>query len=118
MITLYGIPNCDSVKRARAWLAEAGLDYQFHDFKKSGVPPEALQRWLSELGWQRVLNRSGTTWRKLDAPTQTGVIDAASAALLMQAQPSVIKRPLVQWSDGRLSVGFSSELFASHRDGG
>ncbi len=117
MITLYGIPNCDTVKRARTWLDEAGLVYQFHDFKKSGVPLEALQRWLSALGWQQVLNRSGTTWRKLDEATQARVIDAASAAALMQAQPSVIKRPLVQWSDGRLSAGFSPELFASHCDG-
>jgi len=115
MITLYGIPNCDSVKRARAWLDEAGLVYQFHDFKKAGVPPEALQRWLSVLGWERVLNRSGTTWRKLDEATKAGVVDAASAAVLMQAQPSVIKRPLMQWVDGRLSVGFSPELFSSLR---
>ena len=115
MITLYGIPNCDSVKRARSWLDEAGLAYQFHDFKKTGVPPEALQRWLSDLGWERVLNRSGTTWRKLDEATRTGVVDAASAAVLMQAQPSLIKRPLMQWSDGRLSAGFSPELFSSHR---
>lgn len=114
MITLYGIPNCDTVKRARAWLDQAGLAYRFHDFKKAGVPVQDLQHWLHELGWERVLNRSGTTWRRLDDATKGAVVDAASAAALMQAQPSVIKRPLVQWIDGRLSVGFSAELFSTH----
>lgn len=115
MTTLYGIPNCDTVKRARAWLNEADVTYSFHDFKKSGVPPEALQHWLQELGWERVLNRAGTTWRKLDQASKEAVIDAATAASLMQAQPSVIKRPIVQWADGRLSLGFSAELFERHR---
>lgn len=114
MITLYGIPNCDTVKRARAWLDQAGLAYQFHDFKKHGVPTEALQRWLVDLGWERVLNRSGTTWRKLDEASRSAVIDAASAAAVMQAHPSVIKRPVVQWPDGGLSVGFSPDLFSTH----
>lgn len=114
MITLYGIPNCDTVKRARAWLDQAGLAYTFVDFKKVGVPAQELQRWMQELGWERVLNRSGTTWRKLDDTTKAAVVDSASAAVLMQAQPSVIKRPIVQWADGRLSIGFSSELFSAH----
>ena len=113
MIIVYGIPNCDSVKRARAWLTLQGLSYQFHDFKKLGVPAPELPLWLAELGWEKVLNRAGTTWRKQDAATQAGVTDAASAAVLMQAEPSVIKRPLVRWADGRLSVGFSPEQFAS-----
>jgi Spx/MgsR family transcriptional regulator len=114
MITVYGIPNCDTVKRARAWLDQAGLAYRFVDFKKAGVPAQDLPRWLQELGWERLLNRSGTTWRKLDDASKTAVVDAASAAALMQAQPSVIKRPVVQWADGRLSVGFSDELFSTH----
>ena len=115
MIILYGISNCDTVKRARTWLDEAGLAYRFHDFKKAGVPSDALPRWLADLGWQALLNRSGTTWRKLDEAVKATVVDAASAAALMQAQPSVIKRPVAQWADGRLSVGFSHELFSSHR---
>lgn len=115
MITVYGIPNCDSVKRARSWLQAQALDHQFHDFKKSGVPEAQLQRWLAELGWERVLNRAGTTWRKLDEASKAAVVDAPSAAALALAQPSVIKRPVVLWADGRLSLGFSPELFADHR---
>jgi len=114
MITVYGIPNCDTMKRARAWLDEQGQSYQFHDYKRAGVPPAALQRWLAELGWEKVLNRAGTTWRKLDEASKAAVVDAASAATLMQAQPSVIKRPIVEWNDGRLTVGFSPETFSSH----
>ncbi len=115
MIIVYGIPNCDTVKKARTWLDAQGLAYQFHDYKKQGVPADKLPHWLQTLGWEKVLNRAGTTWRKLDDATKAGVTDAASAAALMQAQPSVVKRPLVEWADGRLSVGFSAELFASHR---
>jgi Spx/MgsR family transcriptional regulator len=113
-ITVYGIPNCDTVKRARAWLDEQGLAYQFHDYKKAGVPADQLPRWMAELGWDKVINRAGTTWRKLDEATKAGVSDAASAAALAQAQPSVIKRPLVKWADGRLSLGFTPELFKEH----
>jgi Spx/MgsR family transcriptional regulator len=107
MITVYGIPNCDTVKKARAWLNERGVVCVFHDFKKQGVPPDRLDAWLAELGWQTVLNRKGTTWRKLDTVTQAGVVDVASAKTLMLAQASVIKRPVVEWG-GRLTVGFDS----------
>ncbi len=115
MIKVFGIPNCDTVKRARLWLTEQGLAYEFHDFKKAGVPPEALAAWCEQLGWERVLNRAGTTWRKLDEATRAAVLDSASAQALLLAQPSAIKRPVLQWPDGRLSIGFSAELFASHR---
>lgn len=107
MITVYGIPNCDTVKKARAWLTERGVAYVFHDFKKQGVPPDRLDAWLAELGWQAVLNRKGTTWRKLDAAAQATVVDAASAKALMLVQASVIKRPVVAWGE-RLTVGFDS----------
>jgi arsenate reductase (glutaredoxin) len=96
-ITLYGIPNCDTVKKARAWLDAQGLAYGFHDFKKTGVPAERLDRWMQQLGWEKLLNRQGTTWRKLDAAEQAEVKDAASARALMLLQPSVIKRPVVEW---------------------
>ncbi|MDT8998227.1 ArsC family reductase [Paucibacter sp. APW11] len=115
MITVYGIPNCDTVKKARTWLDQAGLAYQFHDYKKAGVPADRLPRWLAELGWERVVNRAGTTWRKLDEAQKAAVVDAASAAALCLAEPSVIKRPIVEWADGRLSLGFSAELFDAHR---
>lgn len=110
---LYGIPGCDAVKRARAWLAAQGVAHTFHDFKKAGVPPARLDAWLAALGWQPLVNRQGTTWRKLDAATQQAVIDAAAARALMLEQPSVIKRPLVEWPDGRISVGFDAERWSA-----
>lgn len=110
MIILYGIPNCDTVKKARAWLVSQGLAYSFHDFKKAGVPPERLAAWEAALGWQKLLNRQGTTWRKLDAAVQAGVTDAASAQALMRAQPSVIKRPVVEWGHDT-TVGFDAEAW-------
>jgi Spx/MgsR family transcriptional regulator len=112
MIILYGIPNCDTVKKARAWLTGQGLAYSFHDFKKAGVPPERLAAWEDALGWQKLLNRQGTTWRKLDADVQSGVTDAASAQALMRAQPSVIKRPVMEWGHDT-SVGFDVEAWST-----
>jgi len=111
--TLYGIANCDTVKHARAWLAGQGVAVQFHDFKKAGVPAHALDAWIAALGWERLINRQGSTWRKLDDATRAAVVDAASASALMQAQPSVIKRPVVAWPDGGFSVGFDPEAFAA-----
>ncbi|QHE87450.1 ArsC family reductase [Hydrogenophaga sp. BPS33] len=107
MITLYGIPNCDTVKKARAWLTEHGVDVTFHDFKKQGVPEAALDRWLAAAGWETVLNRKGTTWRQLDEATRSAVADAASARAVALANPSVIKRPVVEWADG-ITVGFNA----------
>ncbi|GAA6140434.1 ArsC family reductase [Hydrogenophaga sp. 5NK40-0174] len=106
MITVYGIPNCDTVKKARTWLTRQGVDHQFHDFKKSDLTPEVLNGWIKALGWEALLNKRGTTWRKLDATEQASVTDAASAQALMLANLSLIKRPVVQWSDG-ITVGFS-----------
>ncbi|WP_311223916.1 MULTISPECIES: ArsC family reductase [unclassified Acidovorax] len=110
-ITLYGIPNCDTVKKARAWLADQGVHYRFHDFKKQGVPADRLGGWVAAVGWERLVNRQGTTWRKLDAASQAAVQDAASASALMQANASVIKRPVVEWAgaaDQQVSVGFDA----------
>ena len=109
---LYGIPNCDTVKKARAWLTEQGIAYSFHDFKKQGVPADHLPRWLQAVGWEKLVNRQGTTWRKLDSHTQAAVQGEDSASALMQAQPSVIKRPVVEWQQGgrtRVSVGFAPD---------
>ncbi len=108
---LYGIPNCDTVKKARAWLTEHGVAYEFHDFKKAGVPADHLPAWMAAVGWEKLLNRAGNTWRKLDEATQAAAVDAASAAALMHEQASVIKRPVVEWADGRITVGFKPELF-------
>ena len=109
--TLYGIPNCDSVKKARVWLTEHGQDYDFHDFKKQGVPEERLQQWLQCCGWEVVLNRKGTTWRKL-TPEQQDLTTQSAAVALMIEYPSVIKRPVVE-AGGQLLVGFDPALFAS-----
>ena len=109
-ITLYGIPNCDSVKKARAWLQAHGVQHAFHDYKKQGVPLLLLDAWLHALGWEVLLNRKGTTWRKLDATQQAAVNDAASARALMLVQPSVIKRPVVEHPGGVL-VGFDPEAW-------
>ena len=111
MITLYGIANCDTVKKARAWLTEQGQAYEFHDFKKQGVPPEKLAQWTQALGWEKLLNRKGTTWRKLDAATQAAVVDDASARALMLAHASVIKRPVVAWGHDT-TVGFDAQEWA------
>lgn len=110
-ITVFGIPNCDSVKKARQWLDSLGLAYTFHDFKKQGVPDKELAEWIRHAGWEVVLNRKGTTWRKLDASTQSAVVDAASAQALMLAQASVIKRPVIRWASGRISVGYTPDLW-------
>jgi Spx/MgsR family transcriptional regulator len=104
-LTLYGIPNCDTVKRARAWLAGQGLEARFHDFKKQGVPPAALDHWLQTAGWQTLINRQGQTWRQLAPAEQAAVVDAPSARALALAQPSVIKRPVVDWPGGDVTVG-------------
>ena len=88
----------DSVKKARAWMTERALAREFHDLKKHGVPGDRLAAWEREVGWEKLLNRQGTTWRKLDAAVQAGITDAASAMALMKAQPSIIKRPVVEWS--------------------
>jgi Spx/MgsR family transcriptional regulator len=103
---LYGIPNCDTVKKARTWLQAQGVAHEFIDFKKAPPEPGALRQWLEALGAERLINRKGTSWRSLDASTQAAAATEAGAIALMQAQPSVIKRPLVQWPDGALTVGF------------
>ena len=112
MITLYGIPNCDTVKKARTWLAEHGVEHVFHDFKKSGVPEAALDHWLASAGWETVLNRKGTTWRQLDEATRAAVTNATTARAVMLAHASTIKRPVVMWPDA-VTVGFNAEDWAA-----
>lgn len=112
-ITVFGIPNCDTVKKARTWLTEHGQEFVFHDFKKLGVPADQLPQWLAAVSWEKLVNRKGTTWRQLDAATQAAVQDDASASALMLAHPSVIKRPVVVWRDGGVSVGFDAASFSA-----
>jgi arsenate reductase len=108
-VTVYGIANCDTVKKARAWLAEHGVAYHFHDYKKAGVPAARLDAWLDALGWEPLVNRLGLTWRRLDDASRAAVVDAASARALLLREPSLVKRPLVEWADGRVTVGFDAE---------
>lgn len=109
-ITLYGIPNCDTVKKARVWLDARGVSYAFHDYKKAGADAAQLARWCTAAGWEKVLNRAGTTFRKLPESDRAD-LDAAKAVALMAANPSCIKRPIVEHSGGLL-VGFKADEWA------
>ena len=110
-ITLYGIPNCDTVKKARNWLADAGVDYMFHDYKKVGIDEASLRRWADEAGWEKLLNKAGTTFLKLPDADKAD-IDADKAVALMLAHPSMIKRPVVE-GVGTFLVGFKPDLYAA-----
>ncbi|MDP3404509.1 MAG: arsenate reductase [Brevundimonas sp.] len=109
--TLYGIPNCDTVKKARVWLDQHGRAFVFHDYKKAGIDRASLERWVVEHGWETVLNRAGTTFRALPEADKAG-LDADRAISLMLAQPSMIKRPVLDLGD-RTLVGFKPDLYAA-----
>jgi arsenate reductase (glutaredoxin) len=111
MTTLYGIPNCDTVKKARTWLDKHGIAYDFHDYKKQGIDAATLKRWCAEFGHEQVVNQKGTTWRKLDESQRAGFTQA-KAIKLMQEYPSVIKRPLLDTGQRRL-LGFSEVDYKS-----
>lgn len=106
---LLGISNCDTVKKARVWLDERGVRYTFHDYKKAGVDPAQLKAWVEELGWETVLNRAGTTFKKLDDADKAD-LDADKAVRLMVAQPSMIKRPILDLGDRRIA-GFKPDIY-------
>ncbi len=113
-VVLYGIANCDTVKKARFWLTDHGVDYAFWDYKKHGVPADKLPHWLAELGWERVVNSRGTAWRGLPDAVKASVVDAASAQAVLMASPSVIKRPIVAWGNtygAALTLGFDAALW-------
>ncbi|AKU20312.1 ArsC family reductase [Massilia sp. NR 4-1] len=110
MITLYGIPNCDTVKKARVWLADQQQDFVFHDFKKQGLASGTVHAWLQHLDWEVLVNKKGTTWRGLPDERKAAVTDAASAAALMLEFPSVIKRPVLQNAE-TCHVGFSDAQY-------
>lgn len=111
MLILYGIPNCDTVKKARAWLDGRGHTYAFHDYKKAGIDEARLRTWIDAVGWEALLNRAGTTFRKLAEADKAG-LDADKAVALMVAQPSMVRRPVVEF-DGALLVGFKPEIWAA-----
>ena len=110
MVTIYGIKNCDTMKKARAWLDKSGVEYKFHDYKSAGIERDLLERWAKKLGWETLLNRAGTTFRKLPEKDKQ-VSDAKKAIALMLAQPSMIKRPVLELGGGKLIVGFKPEIY-------
>jgi arsenate reductase len=111
MVRLFGIPNCDTMKKARQWLTEHAVDYEFHDYKKQGVDEKRLRQWVKQVGWEVLLNRRGTTWRKLDETLKAN-IGEASAIRLMLDNPSIIKRPVMEHGKS-LHVGFKAEEYAA-----
>ena len=109
-ITIYGIKNCDTMKKARAWLDKAGVDYAFHDYKSVGIDKEKLTTWSKKAGWEVLLNKAGTTFKKLPDRDKEGLTEA-KAITLMLAQPSMIKRPVLELARGKLLVGFKPEQY-------
>lgn len=110
MVKIYGIPNCDTMKKARQWLTEHGIEYAFHDYKKVGVDEKLLRRWVKQAGWETLLNRRGMMWRKLDDAVKAN-IDEASAIRVMLETPSIIKRPVLEHGKV-LQVGFKAQEYA------
>lgn len=108
---LYGIPNCNTVKKARSWLSEHQIDIPFHDFKKNGVDAAMLEKWCQQVGYEKLLNRQGTTWRQLPDEVKNSVIDQASAIRVMLEKPSSIKRPVLEHDKGVL-LGFDEAAYA------
>jgi arsenate reductase (glutaredoxin) len=109
-ITIYGIKNCETMKKARAWLDKRGVEYAFHDYKSAGIEREQLERWSRKVGWETLLNRAGTTFRKLSDKDKSGLSEKKALALML-AQPSMIKRPVLDIGDGKLLVGFTPERY-------
>ena len=107
--TIFGIKNCDTMKKARTWLEDKGIAYGFHDYKAEGIDRAHLEKWTAEAGWETVLNRAGTTFRKLPDEAKQG-LDAEKAITLMLEQPSMIKRPVLE-VDGKLVIGFKPEIY-------
>ncbi|MFK8256914.1 ArsC family reductase [Erwinia sp. AnSW2-5] len=110
-LTMYGIKNCDTIKKARKYLESQGVNYQFHDYRADGLDEALLQRFIDTLGWQALLNTRGTTWRKLEESERNAVDNPATALTLMLAQPAIIKRPLLCAPDGSMLLGFSEATY-------
>jgi len=111
-ITIYGIKSCDTMKKARGWLDKAGVDYAFHDYKTKGIERERLERWAKNVGWETLLNRAGTTFKKLPDKDKASVTENKAIALML-AQPSMIKRPVLELPGGKLLVGFKPDEYAA-----
>ena len=112
---LYGIPNCGTVKKARVWLDQHGVDYEFHDFKKTGVTESLLSGWLKQVGWQRLLKKTGPTWGQLPDAVKTSITNDAAALALMLEKPNVIKRPVLEHKGRILATGFNEHEYSELR---
>lgn len=111
MTTIYGIKNCDTMKKALRWLDEHQVSYQFHDYRKDGLAKEQLEAWIEQLGWEALVNKRGTTWRKLDADTQQAMNNELAVDVLLE-QPAMIKRPLLE-HNGAITLGFKADQYAA-----
>ena len=111
MIIVFGIKNCDTIKKARNWLTDQGIEYQFHDFRANGIDRDKIETWIQQASWETVLNRRGTTWRKLDAAIQD-TVNRDNVAALLAEHPAMIKRPVLD-IDGDISIGFKPDLYQS-----
>jgi arsenate reductase len=110
-VTIYGIPNCDTMKKARSWLEQHEIAYAFHDYKKDGIARDKIEGWCSDVGWETLLNKAGTTFRKLTDAEKAG-LDQKKAVALMLARPSLIKRPVLEIGKQRPLVGFKPDVYA------
>ncbi|WP_158797068.1 ArsC family reductase [Pedobacter sp. L105] len=108
---VYGIPNCNTVKKARTWLSDNGLNYEFHDFKKQGITAEKLNEWCAAFGWERVLNKKGTTWKKLSPDQQNNVKDQETAVAILLEYTSAIKRPVIELNGKPVLLSFDEEAY-------
>jgi Spx/MgsR family transcriptional regulator len=111
MYIIYGIPNCDTIKKALAWLKANGIEYLFYDYKKNGIPTSKLSAWSKQVGWESLLNKKGTTWRKLDASVQESITSEKKAISLLAENTSAIKRPLIEKDNKVVALGFDELVY-------
>ncbi len=106
MYTLYGIPNCNTIKKARSWFENHGLEYHFYNYKTNPISTQQLKRWSAKFGWERLLNKQGTTWRKLSAADQVAIVNEETAFAILKAYPSIVKRPIIEKDQIPITLGF------------
>lgn len=111
MLTLYGIPNCNTVKKAMIWLKKNEIEFQFHDYKKKGINETKLKEWIVQIGWEKLVNKRGTTWKGLDETLQASIINEAAAIQLMISKTSVIKRPLIEQDEKVAALGYDEKEY-------
>lgn len=111
MYTVYGIPNCDVIKKTNNWLQDQKIAFKFHDYKQQGISAEKLREWCKQKGWETIFNKRSTTWKELDAATQAGTTNEAAAIRLMQEHTSIIKRPVIEYNGKVIAVGFNEKLY-------